>query len=1103
MADYKYNGLSAVDACCACGGGLQTSTPFTYSANLRSFVLGATMKDTLVNAGDQPHPRTASSYRVAGVLEGSGCDLHSIGLSLNAETGEISGTPTAEEPVEVECVIQAVQDESKGLIENSSVKISLQHFAYAGKLLPFPTDSPYLPRTSSSTYSNWRVACTPHAPWLTIDQQTGALTSSNIGAPDAAFCTVTAYNGTADLTLPLPVVVPRQWTAMDLRQVIAEDKMVSVGSVLDLVAGRAVPPVAVASADGSDHLTPPVVFYAACDAGGEHVSFDMTTGDVLVRGHVAFRLEMLSGEFTGIPDIGVLGSCGASSRCKVQLQCTIFGELAYQPPGSLPKFLKHSITVVIRDDTCWQHVSGPEKTWTRLWQLEGSGTCRSRCRASAGCSAYQEEERENSFSLRASDRGSTDDKDTSKIYEYTLSNGYKCSLSGWTHTRDYQSGYLRNVDGSGMAVVSGLEPGVLYAWKIYQKSTNSRYAGTNPLRANGESFGSTTAWASADATKTGFTRATAAGEISFEFVRKTSHVTVSGIAMGKAPSCFSVRSVASESCPEACFCDGENMCKGWLGPARLLHPLGDLTAVVVASQSFPAHGFASEIVMPRATVFPDGEKDGLLPYYAKPGEVQEATLYLSPWQPSRETQHGCPTGTGWVIRRASSLDFFQGEYVELRGDVLACFHSLGHSGSKSWSIGDAVLDEVKSDFQLTILDASYVANRAQAAPVDEVHMVPVARTCTNPLEERRATKKKGEKDELTSEETCLAVLTVRRLHSTIRMPPAALGTSTRSTHANASAERCETACRSGDYDTATEACAFYFTGSYTDVTVCRLYSSCGSLVQEVNSHGELFGVVKTRACLIADPESCKPIKREKWLADGADTSGQCLFEDLISQCDASLIHGGNGISECGHCTHMLLSEHAVQLSRMKRPLPSLFQSGSMISVGCDDRYAGSLTVIVEGSYQRSDRGHFSLAFAEDHLPGRRVGGSEGRAGPFRSAVRGLRPDHTGKQDFVGASQQERWWLQRHSVEIRSWNDLCLASDSEQTQHAEIKFTDNTDLPPHVVSPSHRRRRRAYTDESYRRRFVDSGEKYGRVGWKSGFRFSATASTWRARDLCIA
>jgi len=1151
MADYKYNGLSAVDACCACGGGLQTSTPFTYSANLRSFVLGATMKD-------QPHPRTASSYRVAGVLEGSGCDLHSIGLSLNAETGEISGTPTAEEPVEVECVIQAVQDESKGLIENSSVKISLQHFAYAGKLLPFPTDSPYLPRTSSSTYSNWRVACTPHAPWLTIDQQTGALTSSNIGAPDAAFCTVTAYNGTADLTLPLPVVVPRQWTAMDLRQVIAEDKKVSVGSVLDLVAGRAVPPVAVASADGSDHLTPPVVFYAACDAGGEHVSFDMTTGDVLVRGHVAFRLEMLSGEFTGIPDIGVLGSCGASSRCKVQLQCTIFGELAYQPPGSLPKFLKHSITVVIRDDTCWQHVSGPEKTWTRLWQLEGSGTCRSRCRASAGCSAYQEEEDGEPLSSFAdnnfNDRGSTDDKDTSKIYEYTLSNGYKCSLSGWTHTRDYQSGYLRNVDGSGMAVVSGLEPGVLYAWKIYQKSTNSRYAGTNPLRVNGESFGSTTAWASADATKTGFTRATAAGEISFEFVRKTSHVTVSGIAMGKAPSCFSVRSVASESCPEACFCDGEKMCKGWCAQAGTCETsapawgldcrgcgVAEFSSAWVRIRDCDAQSnclsvskkgggaaFLDGVYCPAS----DGEKDGLLPYYAKPGEVQEATLYLSPWQPSRETQHGCPTGTGWVIRRASSLDFFQGEYVELRGDVLACFHSLGHSGSKSWSIGDAVLDEVKSDFQLTILDASYVANRAQAAPVDEVHMVPVARTCTNPLEERRATKKKGEKDELTSEEAftfddpdapsglghfyslnpCECFSGAFGANPPVTettfsmMPPGSdndfVPSSTLLVSGSLSCEPqylmlslvgvgatgCETACRSGDYDTATEACAFYFTGSYTDVTVCRLYSSCGSLVQEVNSHGELFGVVKTRACLIADPESCKPIKREKWLADGADTSGQCLFEDLISQCDASLIHGGNGISECGHCTHMLLSEHAVQLSRMKRPLPSLFQSGSMISVGCDDRYAGL------------------NRYGNDVLPSQKIICQDGewvdpKGGPGLSALQCVACVRTTPgsksnsiMDFVGASQQERWWLQRHSVEIRSWNDLCLASDSEQTQHAEIKFTDNTDLPPHVVSPSHRRRRRAYTDESYRRRFVDSGEKYGRVGWKSGFLYG-----WRGTN----
>ena len=75
------------------------------------------------------------------------------------------------------------------------------------------------------------------------------------------------------------------------------------------------------------------------------------------------------------------------------------------------------------------------------------------------------------------DRGNTDDKDTSKTYEYTLSNGYKCTLSGWSHTREYQSGYLRTGSGSGMAVVSGLEPGVLYAWKIYQFTTNAQQLG--------------------------------------------------------------------------------------------------------------------------------------------------------------------------------------------------------------------------------------------------------------------------------------------------------------------------------------------------------------------------------------------------------------------------------------------------------------------------------------------------------------------------------------------------------------------------------------------------------------------------------------------------
>ena len=59
---------------------MRASTPFTYAASGRSFVIGEEMSD-------YPHPRTATSYRVAGVLDGSACNLHSVGLKLDPVTG--------------------------------------------------------------------------------------------------------------------------------------------------------------------------------------------------------------------------------------------------------------------------------------------------------------------------------------------------------------------------------------------------------------------------------------------------------------------------------------------------------------------------------------------------------------------------------------------------------------------------------------------------------------------------------------------------------------------------------------------------------------------------------------------------------------------------------------------------------------------------------------------------------------------------------------------------------------------------------------------------------------------------------------------------------
>mmetsp|Transcript_103513 Transcript_103513/g.246470 ORF Transcript_103513/g.246470 Transcript_103513/m.246470 type:complete len:1452 (+) Transcript_103513:596-4951(+) len=135
---------------------------------------------------------------------------------------------------------------------------------------------------------------------------------------------------------------------------------------------------------------------------------------------------------------------------------------------------------------------------------------------------------QNSFHMR---RRGNRNLDRNNGYVYKLSNGYNCELKGWTHSRDYARGVLRNVVGKATAVVSGLEPGALYSWKVYQFA--SQFGGSNGLSVNGEFMGLTVASRRTDATKTGAHRASAHGRITFEFQRRSAHVHLSGIALGK------------------------------------------------------------------------------------------------------------------------------------------------------------------------------------------------------------------------------------------------------------------------------------------------------------------------------------------------------------------------------------------------------------------------------------------------------------------------------------------------------------------------------------------------------------------------------------------
>eukprot|EP00913_Durusdinium_trenchii_P034110 g31925.t1 len=122
-------------------------------------------------------------------------------------------------------------------------------------------------------------------------------------------------------------------------------------------------------------------------------------------------------------------------------------------------------------------------------------------------------------------------------YTYYLHNGYRCDLSGWTHTRTYAHGFLRNRPGWAKAVVSGLVPGAEYAWKVYSTTTANvwKHARVNRLSVNGDQKGwwYTMKAPSFAPARIGMTQASGDGKITFLFYRHSHHIHFSGLAVAR------------------------------------------------------------------------------------------------------------------------------------------------------------------------------------------------------------------------------------------------------------------------------------------------------------------------------------------------------------------------------------------------------------------------------------------------------------------------------------------------------------------------------------------------------------------------------------------
>ncbi|CAE7433130.1 unnamed protein product, partial [Symbiodinium necroappetens] len=117
-SDEKVRGQSSNEACCQCGGGIVTPTPFSYSNSRWSLDSNIVM---------MPEPRTAERYTVD-----AKCELAAHNLTMDSSTGEISYMPGRAKPIEAfsfECEVTAHQ--APGVSLASVVTIAADVLSYS------------------------------------------------------------------------------------------------------------------------------------------------------------------------------------------------------------------------------------------------------------------------------------------------------------------------------------------------------------------------------------------------------------------------------------------------------------------------------------------------------------------------------------------------------------------------------------------------------------------------------------------------------------------------------------------------------------------------------------------------------------------------------------------------------------------------------------------------------------------------------------------------------------------------------------------------------------------------------------------------------------
>ncbi|CAE7344578.1 unnamed protein product [Symbiodinium natans] len=192
--DVKSRGKSSNEACCKCGGGIVSPTPFTYpSVHL---ALGSAVHVS-------PSARTASRYSL-----NEGCELVDHGLTMDGATGIV--TASADRPqngaFSINCAVTAHQ--APGVSYETAMRIGMDYLSFGAPVLFFSGSTTKTAQKAAGQWKDFSVMCAPTLHWLQVNSATGDLSRSaasgasgavgtedtTVGGQDGGICIVKAQH---------------------------------------------------------------------------------------------------------------------------------------------------------------------------------------------------------------------------------------------------------------------------------------------------------------------------------------------------------------------------------------------------------------------------------------------------------------------------------------------------------------------------------------------------------------------------------------------------------------------------------------------------------------------------------------------------------------------------------------------------------------------------------------------------------------------------------------------------------------------------------------------------------------------------------------------